>query len=339
MNPTNQENTPLPKEGWERAAMMYGDGELTPEQQRAKAKAEADIAEDKAKQAEAEARQREARGRGPDSATKPQLSPAEHGQVVSGLVQKLIEGGVDASRAYTLALQALNPSTPAAATGGQPSSLEAHMVTTYFDDLHAEVKGWREAAQAAATRPPAAGSTPSTEDKRDPAEKALDIFTRYREMGEAYMRSIGINPEDPNPGGHTPEGANVLTSLGANLDAQLKVMEFMNEQKLKWAAWEKEQKRLDREAERTARRQEERHQSVTGVLGAIEKNIGTAASGIDRLIAEKEGGESGTKAPAGKKGDGTVIWECPTCHEQTRVKRGTESIKCPSCDTIVEVQQ
>lgn len=125
--------------------------EQKPEEQLSKAKVQSEIA--KLEADAAEARKREQTAKAALEATK-RLTPEQHGELVSGLVTRLIEGGIEPQRAYTLALQALSPGAAPPA-----SSIESRIVTDFLDTVldewkRSRVRGPRSETAESAPRTP-----------------------------------------------------------------------------------------------------------------------------------------------------------------------------------------
>ncbi|MBA7672971.1 hypothetical protein ES703_81159 [subsurface metagenome] len=207
---------------------MNKEGELGPEELRAKEKAEADMEEDKARAAEAKAKQREAEARHPGDKIE-NLSPEEQGQVLGNLVAGYIKAGIPTQRAYILALQALNPDAipqqPKAT--GEEEGIVKTVLQVVFDDF-------KERYKNPPVPPPTTPLAPP-----DPIAQMEQLARIQREMGETYMKQVyNLTAEDIAKLRNKPEGNAQLVNIGANLEQQLRLQEFQEDQRRKWAKFE-----------------------------------------------------------------------------------------------------
>lgn len=255
-----------------------------------KAVVQADIDKHEADSAESKSRKAAAEASIVTVTPEHTLTAEEHGALISGLVTRLIEGGVAPADAYPRALQALMPGAPPPPPSAT-SGLEAHIVQSYFDNVLDENKRLRELA----SRPPPAPQPPP--QPQDPVVQMREIVT----MGENILRQVyGVTPEQIANMKTTPTGVDAIAQLGGSMEAQIRLQEFIDERKMKWAAfdrtqeeWKREQARKDREADSKRGVKESFSRGIEKVTGALGRTLEAAARSQHKEAVEDEAERTG----------------------------------------------
>ena len=261
------------------------------------------------------------------------LSPEEHGQVVGDLVAGFIKAGVSPDRAYNLAMRTLNPE--AALDQGDKSPTGSQLTDKIVLSI------LQKALDNIETGPRSAAANPQGIDNRNPAQAAAEVFQSYRNLGEAYMKSIGLDPEQLAEMRRKPEGDGLLTgvgtNVGGNIDLQIRLLQLQDEQRRHWHEFEQQTKAFDAEERRTQEDHEERIKSRQSVRAAIEENLGPAIeTGREFLNKRRDTGEQSRKASVPPAID---EWEavCTECQHSNVIPAGTDEFKCEKCGADLRI--
>ena len=261
------------------------------------------------------------------------LSPEEHGKLLGNLVADFIRAGVDPARAYTLALRTLNPEAsfeqgdkpPAGSQGTQlTDKIVLHILQKALDNLEAGPK------------PVPVAPNPPAVDNRNPAQIASEVFQQYRNLGEAYMQSIGLDPRQITEMRRKPEGGSFLTGLGANIggnmDLQIRMMQFEDEQRRRWHEFEQQSKAFDAQTKRDQEEHEERMKSQRVIRKAIEENLGPAIETGREFIERRRGNNGDSPQQSDRR---TAV--CTECKHPNTIPAGTAEFTCEQCGAELEI--
>ena len=338
-----KETNPGNPSAYEEAAEMLG-SEESPQEEAAKlkygerkAKTEHNIEHHKAETAEERERRLAAEERirqHDDNENKDKLSPEEHGEVVKGLVQNFIQAGVKPERAAYLAAQTLYPQTVTPFPGsytGSVTDIEKKAALDYYDLLKNQNQALAEKLGEAIQE---LGKKGEGEKPGDPVDQALTILTRYRELGEEYMRQHGIDPEKIDELKEKPGGLNNLTQLGANLDTQIRLMEFQDDQKRKWAKFDAEMEDWKRGQEGKRKATESDQNLKSGVGESAKKFLEAGARAMERFAKRSGRQEIEERAEATKENP-----KCPECGSELASGGPEGWLVCSNCGRSYPVEE
>jgi len=269
------------------------------------------------------------------------LEPEEHGELLKNLVVNFIKAGVPPERAHRLALSSLYPElSPKVESEEDTTSLTKTVVNQILKKTLEQLE--KKGESPTQPPPPPRGNE---QPPKSPVEYAKETLNTWRAIGEEYLRAIGIEPEKVTELREKPGGLNILESLGSNIDVQLKVAEFLDEQRKRWIEFEREMKRRDREEERRQREFEEKVLSQRAIRQAIEENLGPAIEAGRALIERHRGQSKGSQSGKGSRRRVQIPpadeWEvvCSECKHTNIVPAGTTSLKCESCGAELTISQ
>ena len=219
------------------------------------------------------------------------LSPEQQGQILGDLVAGYVRAGIPTQRAYVLALQGLNPEAvpQQPKPAGDEESIAKTVFKAVFDDF-------LEHRKNPPVQPPIAPTTPL-----DAVAQMEQMAETQRRMGETYMKQMfGLTAEDIAKLRSSPGGNAQLANVGANLEQQLRVSAFEDEQKRKWARfdmemaeWKAEQRRKEREHESSMRTKETLSDSAGRLFGAGERAMDSLTRQSAKELAEEKAEKTG----------------------------------------------
>ncbi|MBA4358864.1 MAG: hypothetical protein C0405_14185, partial [Desulfovibrio sp.] len=137
---------------------------------------------------------------------------------------------------------------------------------------------WKE-GRTLLTRPPVEGSA-RPQEPRDPFAE----MERLESLGERYVKArTGMTTAELAELKKTPQGAALLTSVGGDITTQLKVLEFEDTMRQRWAKHDAEMERYKRETDRKEREAETFTAAKKEVTGGVGKLLDASARAMDAV--------------------------------------------------------